>query len=315
MEKPSLARQTTFGSLLAGLALFGSLATAAPAQAAAARHANRTAAHAVRAHPGRHRGAAHHRESRTRHRAHGDDPELPAMRVATGAGFDSCVAPPLASLQAWHDGSAYRTVGIYIGGRNRACVGGNLTPSWVTGATAQGWSLIPVYVGLQAPCVTQKGMATMQPAQAAQEGTDEADDASAQARAYGLASGSPVYFDLEAFKANNPSCVSVVLAYIDAWTRELHVEGYYSGVYGSAASGITTLAQAVQSQPSFTGPDAIWIARWDQQARTSDGSVPGNLWPEHQRIKQFQGGHPEKHAGITLVVDSDYVDGPVAIVS
>jgi Domain of unknown function (DUF1906) len=312
VEKPSLARPTTFGSLLAGLALFGSLATAAPAQGAAARHADRAAARAVRPH----RSAAHHGEGRALRRpAHHAEPELPAMRVTTGAGFDTCWAPPLASMQAWHEGSAYRAVGIYIGGRNRACSGGNLTSSWVSAATTQGWSLIPVYVGLQAPCVTQKGMATMQQADAVQEGTSEADDASARARAYGLATGSPVYFDLEAFKANNPSCVSVVLAYIDAWTRELHAEGYYSGVYGSAASGITTLALAVQSQPSFTGPDAIWIARWDQQARTSDGSVPGNLWPGHQRIKQFQGGHQERHGGVTLVVDSDYVDGPVAIVS
>ena len=314
MEKPSLARQTTFGSLLAGLALCGSLATAAPARAAAVRHADRTLLRAERPH----RTAAHHGEGRVQHPARPIRhayPELPAMRVATGSGFDTCWAPPLATMQAWHDGSAYRAVGIYIGGRNRACAGGNLTPSWVTGATAQGWSLIPVYVGLQAPCVTQKGMATMQPAEAVQEGTDEADDASAQARAYGLATGSPVYFDLEAFKANNPSCVSVVLAYIDAWTRELHAEGYYSGVYGSASSGITTLAQAVESQPSFTGPDAIWIARWDEHARTSDGSVPGDLWPGHQRIKQFQGGHQEKHGGVPLDVDSDYVDGPVAIVS
>jgi hypothetical protein len=310
VEKPSLARQTTLVSLLAGLALFGSLATAAPARAAAVRHADRTAMRAARPH----RSAARHGDTRTSRPARHAGPELPAMRVATAAGFDSCWAPPLTSMQAWREGSPYRAVGIYIGGRNRACAGGNLTPSWVTGATAQGWSLIPVYVGLQAPCVTEKGMATMQAAQAAQEGTGDAQDAAGQARAYGLASGSPVYFDLEAFKADNPSCVSTVLSYIDAWTRELHADGYYSGVYGSASSGITTLAEAVQTQPSFTAPDAIWIARWDQRARTSDGSVPGNLWSGHERIKQFQGGHQEKHAGVTLNVDSDFVDGPVAIV-
>lgn len=237
------------------------------------------------------------------------------MQVVTGPGFDTCWAPPLSAMQVWRNSSPYRAVGIYIGGRNRACVGGNLTPDWVSGVTAQGWGLIPVYVGLQAPCVSQKGTATMHAGQVVQEAGAEADDAASQARSYGLDQGSPIYFDLEAFKESNQACVSVVLAYIDAWTRELHADGYYAGLYGSAASGIATIATAVQSQPSFNSPDAIWIARWDRQANTDDGSVPDSLWPGHQRIKQFQGGHVERHGGVAIEVDSDFVDGPVALVS
>jgi hypothetical protein len=193
-----------------------------------------------------------------------------------------------------------------------ACDYGNLSASWVRAVRGMGWSLIPIYVGLQAPCAAGKGLTKMQSAQAAHEGESEAADAADQAAAYGLAEGSPVYYDLEAFTQDDQGCVDTVLTFLDAWTRELHAEGYYSGVYGSAASGMATLAGAVQNQPSFSPPDAIWIARWDQQARTADGSVPAGMWDEHQRIKQFQGGHVEKHGGAAIDIDSDYLDGPVA---
>lgn len=314
MDKPSLARQTTLGCLLATLALFGSVA-AAPAGAACVHRAHRSEAR-------QHRAAGRHGRARkagpSRHlpaRRTDDSAALPEMQVVTGSGFDTCRAPSLGAMQAWHDASAYRAVGIYIGGRNKACGGGHLTADWVSGASAQGWGLIPVYVGLQAPCVTEKGLAKMHPAHAAREGRAAADDAAAQAQAYGLEQGSPIYFDLEAFNEGDRACGSAVLAYIGAWTGELHADGYYSAVYGSAASGMATLAHAVAARPSFAAPDAIWIARWNQRPRIADGSVPGDMWAEHQRIKQFRGGHLEKHGGVAIDIDSDYVDGPVALVS
>src|SRR5581483_373627 len=52
----------------------------------------------------------------------------------TGLGFDTCTAPSLSALGAWL-ASPYRAVGIYVGGVNRACGDGNLSASWVTGAT------------------------------------------------------------------------------------------------------------------------------------------------------------------------------------
>jgi len=235
-------------------------------------------------------------------------PGLPAPHTVTASGFDTCAAPSVAAMQTWYRTSPYRAVGIYIGGRDRACGAGNLSSSWVSAVAGQGWTLIPIYDGSQAP----KGMARMQASSAGPEGTAEADDAANQAAAYGLAKGSPVYFDLEAFKQTNQGCVNTVVTYLNAWTRELHARGYYAGVYGSAASGMTTLAGAVETRGSFTPPDAIWIARWDKQARTADGSVPPSMWDDRQRIKQYQGGHVEKHGGVAINIDSDYLDGPVA---
>ena len=58
----------------------------------------------------------------------------------------------------WRPGAAFSpftSVGIYIGGINRACRNRALdSPGWVQTVVAQGWRLIPIYVGLQAPCIS-----------------------------------------------------------------------------------------------------------------------------------------------------------------
>jgi hypothetical protein len=236
----------------------------------------------------------------------------PRPHVVSVPGFDTCDAPSVGAMQAWHRDSPYRAVGVYIGGGDRACPAGNLTPGWVGAVSAQGWSLIPIYVGLQAPCATQKKLHKIAPALAARQGTAEADDAANQASGYGILRGSPVYFDLEAFRQTDAGCVNAVMAYLNAWTRELHARGFYSGIYGSADAGMASLADAVETQSSFAAPDAVWIAHWDRQLRTADGSVPDSLWSRHQRIKQFQGGHVEKHGGVAINIDGDFLDGPVA---
>jgi hypothetical protein len=232
--------------------------------------------------------------------------------VVSAPGFDACSAPSADAMRTWYRTSPYRAVGVYIGGGDRACPSGNLTAGWVSAVSAQGWSLVPIYVGLQAPCVGAKRVKTMVPAQAAQQGAAEAADAASRAAAYGMSAGSAIYFDLEAFRQTDQACVNTVTAYLNAWTRQLHAEGFYSGVYGSASSGMATLAAAVETRPSFVAPDAVWIARWDRRQRTADDSVPDSLWSGHQRIKQYQGGHVERHGGVALEIDSDLLDGPVA---
>src|SRR5215471_10059992 len=80
----------------------------------------------------------------------------------TGYAFDACNAPTIDSLAAWLE-SPYRALGIYIGGANRACSNTQLSPDWTATAVATGWSLIPLYVGLQAPCVRGDGLAKIAP--------------------------------------------------------------------------------------------------------------------------------------------------------
>lgn len=238
-----------------------------------------------------------------------------APPVVSAPGFDTCAAPSVPTMAAWHASSAYRAIGIYVGGTNRACGPGNLTAGWVHAVTRQGWSLVPIYVGLQAPCAKEKGMSVMSAAKATRQGTEAADDAASSAASFDLAEGSPLYFDLEAFDENNAGCVATVTAFLKAWTARLHARGYLSGVYGSADSGMSTLAGIVLSQADFPPPDAIWIAHWDRRAKTGDESVPDYMWVNHQRIKQYQGGHRESHGGVSLDIDSDWLDGPVARIS
>ncbi len=76
-------------------------------------------------------------------------------------------------MKAWLK-SAYRAVGIYIGGVNRGCAQANLTSAWISRIQAQGWHYWPFYVGLQADCVDAFGDATIVASKAAAEGRSAA---------------------------------------------------------------------------------------------------------------------------------------------
>jgi hypothetical protein len=226
--------------------------------------------------------------------------------VFTGYGFESCNAPSLDALAAWL-ASPYRAVGIYVGGVDRTCANAGLTSDWVVGALAGGWSLIPTYVGLQAPCNAHRARFTA--ADAAAQGTAAADDAMAKAAGLGLPAGSPLYYDMESYALKDAACTQAVQTFVSAWVAELHARGYTAGVYGSAASTGRDM-QALAGTPS--GPDDLWIANWDgSESVFGDPYVSDGLWTSHQRIHQYSGGHRETWGGVALEVDSDYVDGAV----
>jgi hypothetical protein len=228
--------------------------------------------------------------------------------VFTGYGFETCTAPSLNALGAWA-ASPYQAVGIYLGGVNRACKDGNLSASWVTTTLSLGWSLLPLYVGLQAPCVSQAGLAKISQnlTTAGSQGAAAADDAIAKANLFGLPPGSPLYADIEGYATNNAACSKVVQAFAAGWVNELHAQGYVAGVYGSAASTIRDVAALGSSIP-----DAAWIANWNGvEGAFGDPHVSDSLWANHQRVHQYKGGHNETWGGVTLNVDDDYVDGPV----
>jgi hypothetical protein len=228
--------------------------------------------------------------------------------VFTGYGFDTCSAPSLAQLNAWL-ASPYRAIGIYVGGANRACPDGRLSSSWVAGAQAGGWNLLPLYVGLQAPCVGQNDLALIKAASAAAQGRAAADDAAERAASFGLAPGGPVYFDMEGYNTKNASCTKTVQNFLSAWAVELRAQGYVAGVYGSAASTIRDLVPLVSTSGS---PDVVWIANWNNvEGVFGDPYVSDAYWSNHQRVHQYRGGHKEKYGGVTLNIDSNYVDGAV----
>ena len=227
----------------------------------------------------------------------------------TGLGFDACTAPSASQMTAW-GASPYRAIGVYIGGTNMACSQGNLTSSWVAREWAAGWHLMPIYVGLQAPgnsCGCSP--ISTSTAQATNQGTAAAMDAVAQAQAIGIGPGNPIYDDMEGY-SNGGATSAAVLAFLSAWTTELHAEGYGSAVYSSADSGIVDLAK--QYGTSYEEPDDIWIARWNGAMNTNDPNVPSGDWAAGQRVHQYEGDNDETFGGVKLDIDNDYLNGATA---
>jgi hypothetical protein len=222
-------------------------------------------------------------------------------------GFDTCAAPSLATMRKWR--RAYSVVGIYIGGVNAACGSGNLSAFWIRSAARMGWTMLPTYVGPQAACWGGGGV-LINARHAAAEGRAAANDAISDLALLGLRKGSPVYYDMEDYDRHKAGCVSAVLSFIGAWSRQLAARGYVPAVYASQNSGIVDMeAAAVSHRQGFTPPKAIWIALWDLRRTLSDGRL---IWPAADRSKQYVGAHFQRVGGITLDIDTDWVEGPVA---
>jgi hypothetical protein len=223
----------------------------------------------------------------------------------TGLGFDACAAPSSRAMAAWAT-SPYRAIGVYIGGSNRACSQPNLTTTWVGEQVAAGWHLIPTYVGLQAPTSACGSCAKVSSSKATVQGAEAARDAVAKAQSVGIGPGSPIYFDMEAYTRTS-SASAATLAFLSAWTAQLHSLGYTSGAYSSSSSGIADLARAIGG--AYTLPDDIWTANWNGARNTLDPYLPAGAWASHQRIHQYRGGHNETYGLTTINIDNDYVDG------
>jgi hypothetical protein len=100
-----------------------------------------------------------------------------------------------------------------------------------------------------------------------------------------------------------------VQTFVSAWVAELHARGYVAGVYGSSSSTARDMQALVATG---TGPDNLWFANWNKNESVfGDPYVSDALWPNHQRIHQYRGGHTETYGGVTINVDNDFVDGAV----
>ncbi len=248
----------------------------------------------------------------------------PAGATATrfaGQAFDVCAAPSLSTMQGWKSASPYGAIGIYISGGLRACRQPNLTASWVRDVTAMGWKLIPIDVGLQAPCTTFSQRISSKGSTARKQG-ERAGAASIQAaRSLGILPGSALYSDIENYDSRDVTCSGDVHAYLNGWTRAMHGEGYLSGVYGNLGTVVRDVLNAQRaandgkSKEGPIRPDMLWNAQWDRTPSTTWRGVETHLWAAHQRIKQYRGDHRETHGGVTLNIDSNTVDAAVATVA
>ncbi|HEV7400596.1 MAG TPA: DUF1906 domain-containing protein [Solirubrobacterales bacterium] len=225
----------------------------------------------------------------------------------TGLGFDACSAPSARTMSAWAS-SPYRAIGVYIGGANRACSQPNLTSTWVGEQVADGWHLIPTYVGLQAPTSSCSSCAMLSSSlsKATAQGIEAAEDAIAEAQSIGMGPGSPIYFDMESY-TRTTSATAATLTFLSAWTTQLHALGYVSGAYSSGASGILDLGRAIGG--SYLLPDDVWSANWNGAQNTLESYLPSTAWASHQRIHQYRGGHNETYGLMSINLDNNYVEG------
>ena len=241
----------------------------------------------------------------------------------TGYGFDQCLAPGQPAMDAWLRHSPFLAVGIYISGDSRACPSQpNLTPTWIDTQLESGWRLLPITLGPQAWCTTRDRylkQVRINPdpankyARARKQGRLEAVKTIERSVQLGIAPGSTHWYDIEAFDTRPTNCRESALSFLSAWTNKLHDLGYVSGVYSSAGSGIKMLDDAMTYRPGvYSMPDQIWVARWS--------GVPGQInsggttylrstsWMPHRRVHQYRGGHNETHGGVTINIDSNWLD-------
>jgi peptidoglycan hydrolase-like protein with peptidoglycan-binding domain len=241
-------------------------------------------------------------------------------RNFTGYGFDQCVAPSQKAMDAWLRSSPFWAVGIYISGKSRGCRSQpNLTPTWVRTQLANRWRLLPITLGPQASCSTRfpryGNDPTINPdpannyGKARAMGRAEAADAVSVAKGLGIVPGSTLWYDLEAFDIRMDRCRESALRFVSAWTNKLHDLGYVSGYYSSAASGIRMVDDARATRPkAFSLPDRIWIADWDGKANVESTYIRKDGWKPGGRMKQYRGDHNETHGGVTINIDSNFLN-------
>ncbi|WP_392966630.1 glycoside hydrolase domain-containing protein [Streptomyces sp. LN245] len=234
----------------------------------------------------------------------------PAQKTYTGRAFDTCAAPSLTAMKAWHTGF-YGAAAVYIGGKNRGCGQPNLTASWVKSVSTLGWKLIPLYVGAQPSCQTGSSPEKITTATAASLGAADGADAVAKASALGMKAGSPVYLDMESYDITNKACNDAVLTYVRAFDKVLRAKTYRSGYYGFTSSSAKAIATATDKTDL---PGNLWYALWDKKnTTTTDWPWGATQFTGHSRAHQYMVNSKETIGGVTITVDRDAWDAPVAI--
>lgn len=243
---------------------------------------------------------------------------VPAEALPAGGGtsqargFDTCAAPSTAAMNAWWPRTPWWWVGIYIGGNTRGCSQPNLTSSWLNTNYATGWRFEPLWVGPQAPCTGFINRISYNTSTAYQQGINEAVSAYTTLLGLGFGSnalGTPVVYDMENFDTTNGSCVAAVKSFITAWDHQLQLPpAQLAGYYGSSCASDVNAMASLNPPPNF-----INGADWSGNPSTSSiGCVSSGNWANHQRLKQFVGGHNETWNGVTMNIDTDCANGPVA---
>ncbi|WP_329386762.1 DUF1906 domain-containing protein [Streptomyces sp. NBC_01351] len=231
------------------------------------------------------------------------------QQAFTGEGFDACTAPTQRAMDTWRAESPFGAVGIYIGGRARACAQPRLTADWVRRQADAGWHLMPLWVGPQPWHSSSTGLST-DPSEANEQGRAAAEGAVDAARSLGLGAGAVLYNDLENY-TDRATWDAPVVAYLTAWTERLHELGHRSGAYVAASSGAKALSAHHHQAPDAM-PDVLWVARWNGAASVTDADMGlpegTGKWSGRRRAHQFRGDHDASYGGVTINIDRNWLD-------
>jgi photosystem II stability/assembly factor-like uncharacterized protein len=234
----------------------------------------------------------------------------------TGGGFDQACVPDLTEMQTWWSYSPYYDIGVYLGGSNVNCKNNTyLNSTWVSGTSGAGWGIIPLWVGLQDPCIPSPSQFNLiDPTMAYSQGVSEADAAVSAANSLGIAN-SIVYYDMEYYQADGSTCSNAAANFIEGWDSEMHTLGFTPGVYWDYLD----IGDLTSVSPL---PDAAWIKRWDgNQTVWNIGSLSNTYWSNSQRIHQYcsdgtgvpctTDGLGDSFGTIQFSIDGDAEDAPV----
>ncbi|MEU7581861.1 DUF1906 domain-containing protein [Streptomyces sp. NPDC041068] len=238
-----------------------------------------------------------------------------AAKVATfkGWAFDTCTTQSTDTMRRWRK-SSYRAVGIYYGGRGRACKRQpHLNRGWMRAVKRMGWRVLPVYVGSQSPCVVAKNKKGVRIGRHPwSQGKREGRDAVRRAKALGIRRLSPLYLDMEAYTYRKKSCARTTLSFVRAWDREVRRRGYVPGFYSSADSGVRHM-EAARRAGVRDLPAVMWFARWHTRPHLyREPALRRHAWHPARRIHQYAGNVKERHGGRTLMIDRNLMHAPVA---
>ena len=206
--------------------------------------------------------------------------------------------------------SPYRAIGIYIGGTNMACSQPNLSATWVSQESAAGWHMIPIYVGLQSPS-NSCGCAGDHPGHGRRPGhRGRRRTPSSTPRRSGWARATRSTSTWRP-TTGRPPTRPPVLAFLAAWTTQLHASGYLSGVYSSDASGIADLVAQYghRLRRARRAVDRQLERPADHRRRRRPRAVTG---PRTSGCTSTRARHNETYGGAKINIDGDYLDAATA---
>ncbi|HTX40915.1 MAG TPA: glycoside hydrolase domain-containing protein [Acidobacteriaceae bacterium] len=236
--------------------------------------------------------------------------------------FDRSKVPTVNQMATWWAESPYYDVGIYLIGSPNKGPNTELTPDWVARVDNQGWGIIPIWFGLQDPClIYRKGVSdyfSSTPDTAYAQGVLQALRAHAAATDLGL-DGNVIYVDVENYSYTADSACSLAAqAYVSGFVSTIHV-GFSGtvGVYGSVGDAID-IHSACNALGACNPPDYFWLGREDHRATVWNEGHGGysnyladSEWPSQERMHQYSDTHDETWGGVKLSIDNDVVDSPV----